>query len=65
MGLAVVNTILGSSGGGLMALLLDHLQGKKWKFVAMLNGALAGSVAECAGCNAYEPWAGFVVSICI
>ena len=29
----------------------------------MLNGALAGCVAECAGCNVYQPWAGFVVSI--
>ena len=63
VGMSVINTIMGSSGGGLMSLFLTHLQGKKWRFMAMLNGALAGCVAECAGCNVYEPWAGFVVRI--
>merc|ERR1719336_3136216 len=64
--LAIVNTILGASMGGLSVLIptkfLWHRVGDgKWSFLMTLNGALAGMVAQCAGCNDYEPWAAMVI----
>jgi len=62
--LAIVNTILGASTGGLSVLFFCKfiLAGeKKWSFLMTLNGALAGMVAQCGGCNSYEPWAALVV----
>merc|ERR1712037_631441 len=64
--LAIVNTILGASMGGLSVLVLTkflwHRVGDgKWSFLMTLNGALAGMVAQCAGCNVYEPWAAMVI----
>jgi len=60
--LAIVNTILGASTGGLAVLFINKfLFAKPWSFLNTLNGALAGMVALCAGCNVYEPWAALLV----
>ena len=48
--LAIVNTILGASTGGLAVLFINKfLFAKPWSFLNTLNGALAGMVALCAG----------------
>merc|ERR1719499_2857575 len=62
--LAIVNTILGASTGGMSVLFLTKFvwnKTGKWSFLMTLNGALAGMVSLCAGCNVYEPWAALVV----
>ena len=60
--LAIVNTILGASTGGLAVLFINKFMFKKpWSFLQTLNGALTGMVALCAGCNVYEPWAALIV----
>ena len=48
--LAIVNTILGASTGGLAVLFINKfLFSQPWSFLMTLNGALAGMVALCAG----------------
>ena len=48
--LAIVNTILGASTGGLAVLFINKFMfAKPWSFLNTLNGALAGMVALCAG----------------
>ena len=42
VGLAIVNTILGGCGGGLMTLFIKWKMTKKWSYLATLNGALTG-----------------------
>ena len=60
--LAIVNTILGASTGGITVLFINKLLFKQpWSFLRTVNGALAGMVALCAGCNLYEPWAALLV----
>ena len=60
--LAIVNTILGASTGGLAVLFINKFMFKKpWSFLMTLNGALAGMVALCAGCDKYEPWSALIV----
>merc|ERR1719402_541668 len=63
VGLAIVNTILGGCSGGLTVLFINRfiIKGHKWSFLMTLNGALAGMVALCAGCDSYEPWASLIV----
>jgi len=61
VGLAIVNTILGGCSGGLAVLFLNRMLGTTWSFLMTLNGALAGMVALCAGCDSYEPWAALLV----
>jgi len=63
VGLAIVNTILGGSAGGIVALILSYIEQKKWSYLITLNGALTGMVSQCAGCNVYEPWAGLVIGM--
>jgi len=60
--LAIVNTILGASTGGMAVLFLNKFMLKQpWSFLMCLNGALAGMVSLCGGCNVYEPWAALIV----
>ena len=60
--LAIVNTILGASTGGISVLFINKfLFSQPWSFLMTLNGGLAGMVALCAGCNLYEPWAALIV----
>ena len=52
--LAIVNTILGASTGGLAVLFINKfLFSQPWSFLMTLNGALAGMVALCAGTRFY------------
>merc|ERR1712020_721042 len=51
VGLAIVNTIIGGCGGGISCIFLFWFyKEKKWSFSTLLNGALTGMVAQCAGC---------------
>eukprot|EP00092_Neocalanus_flemingeri_P006301 GFUD01006778.1.p1 GENE.GFUD01006778.1~~GFUD01006778.1.p1 ORF type:complete len:571 (-),score=137.61 GFUD01006778.1:85-1797(-) len=60
--LAIVNTLLGASTGGLAVLFINKFMFKRpWSFLMSLNGALTGMVALCAGCNYFEPWAALIV----
>jgi len=62
VGLAIVNTILGAATGGMTVLFVNKFALQQpWSFLMTLNGALAGMVALCAGCNLYEPWASLIV----
>ena len=62
VGLAMVNTIMGGCSGGLTVLFAFKMFfGKKWSYLLTLNGALTGMVAQCAGCDAFEPWAALIV----
>ena len=52
--LAIVNTILGASTGGISVLFINKfLFSQPWSFLMTLNGALAGMVALCAGTRFY------------
>ena len=65
MGLAVVNTVMAASGGGVMAEVLNMLicKHKYWSLMQMCNGGIAGMVAICAGANVVYPWAAFVIGL--
>ena len=45
---AVINTIMGISGGALAVLLKGRFfhQSKKWDYIAALNGAITGAVSQ-------------------
>ena len=61
---SIINTIMGGCSGGLTVLFFYKFAlGKKWSYLLTLNGTLTGMVAECGGCNVYNPWAGFVIGI--
>jgi Amt family ammonium transporter len=70
VGTAIVNTIIGGCGGGLTVLFLFKfvLKGSwgndgKWSFLLTLNGVLAGMVAQCAGCDEFQPWGALIVGM--
>ena len=62
IGLAIVNTIIGGSGGGLTVLFTNKIfYNKKWSYLLTLNGALTGMISMCAGCDVYRPWSSFLI----
>ena len=61
VGLVIVNTTLAAAGGALIALAAMWWQIRKWSLLTAINGALAGMVSICSGCNAVEAWAAFVI----
>ena len=62
MGLAIVNTIIGGSGGGLTVLFTNKIfYTKKWSYLLTLNGVLAGMISMCAGCDKYLPWSSLFI----
>ena len=64
IGLVIVNTIIGGCGGGLTVLFMNKfIFDRKWSYLFTLNGALAGMVAQCAGCDSYMPWAALIVGV--
>lgn len=63
---AAFNTLLGCSGGALSALFIHRLLpfwGNYWSYITMVNGAVAGMAAICAGCDSLSPWAAVVTGI--
>jgi Amt family ammonium transporter len=61
---AIVSTILGGSAGGIVVLFINKFMcGFTWSYLFTLNGTLAGMVAQCSGCNVYQPWAAVVVGV--
>ncbi len=64
VGLAIANTIIGACGGGLASLVMAwYMNGRKWSYLITLNGTLTGMVAQCAGCNVYEPWSALIIGM--
>ena len=62
VGLAIVNTIIGGSGGGLTVLFINKVfRNKKWSYLWTLNGTLAGMISMCAGCDVYRPWSSLFI----
>ena len=60
--LAVVNTQMACSAGGITVLMILKLFTGKYSLQKAINGALAGMVSLCAGCNLLPPWASFIVA---
>jgi len=68
---AIVNTILGGSAGGMVAMGVYRINftvkcgpaGKPafWSCLMTINGGLAGMVALCAGCDDLYPWAAIII----
>ncbi|XP_012937656.1 putative ammonium transporter 1 [Aplysia californica] len=64
--LAIVNTVISGSMAAFLTLALHRtrlLGTRKWSLLITLNGALAGMVAICAGCNVIRPWGACVVGL--
>ncbi|CAL1540120.1 unnamed protein product [Lymnaea stagnalis] len=61
--LAIVNTVISGSTAAWTSLIIHKIgiKGKHWSLLNTLNGALAGMVAICAGCNVIRPWGATVV----
>jgi ammonium transporter, Amt family len=59
MARAMVNTIVMGSAGSISALFF----GRTFSCEAAINGALAGMVAACAGCDQLDMWASVVIGI--
>ena len=62
--LAVLNTQVACSSGGITVLMLSKLFSGKYSLMKAINGALAGMVSLCAGCNMFPPWASFPIACC-
>ncbi|CAG5124573.1 unnamed protein product, partial [Candidula unifasciata] len=63
--LSIVNTVLSASAAGYTSVFIRRagILGRNWSLIYTVNGAIAGMVAICAGCNAVKPWGAFVVGI--
>ena len=60
--LAVVNTQMACSSGGVTVLMAWKLCTGKYSLQKAINGSLVGMVSLCAGCNLFPPWASFIVA---
>ncbi|XP_041366977.1 putative ammonium transporter 1 [Gigantopelta aegis] len=61
--LAVVNTFLSGSCSAFVTLFSARITGRHWSLLFTINGALAGMVAACAGCNVIYPWCACIVGV--
>ncbi|XP_062589068.1 putative ammonium transporter 1 [Saccostrea cucullata] len=64
--MAIKNTVMSASSGAFTTMFMNKISlfgDRKWSFATTLNGALAGMVAICAGCNQMETYAAFIVGI--
>jgi Amt family ammonium transporter len=60
----VVSTVLGGCGGGLSVIFVNRIFiSEHWSYLLTMNGLLAGMVAQCSGCNTYQPWAAITIGI--
>nr|XP_014347773.1 PREDICTED: putative ammonium transporter 1 isoform X2 [Latimeria chalumnae] len=53
--LAVVNTLLAGATAGLYGLFFQNIQENKYSVITLVNAALTGMIAVCAGANSYFP----------
>ncbi|XP_011442564.3 putative ammonium transporter 1 [Magallana gigas] len=63
---AIKNTVMSATSGAFTTMFMNKLPwfgDRKWSFATTLNGALAGMVAICAGCNQMETYAAFLIGI--
>lgn len=61
--LAMTNTVAAATGGGLAAVLISKISTGDLSLMRLINGALAGMVAICAGADVVWPWAAFVIGL--
>ncbi len=57
--MAFVATVVAGCAGGVVALVAHRFATRYWKMGPTINGALAGMVSVCCGCDALYPWAAF------
>lgn len=63
IGRAVTLTILCCGWGAMAVLVMARIFHRRWSLLLTMNGALAGMVAACGGCNVYLPWHSVPVGI--
>lgn len=56
IGRAVMLSILCCGWAAVTVLILARILHRRWSLLLTINGALAGMVAACGGCNVYLPW---------
>ncbi|KAI8781078.1 ammonium transporter 1 [Biomphalaria glabrata] len=63
--LAVLNTLISASVGGVASLLTHRfgIFGNSWSLHGVINGAFVGMVSICGGCNNVRPWGAAVVGL--
>ncbi|BFZ05256.1 hypothetical protein BsWGS_08295 [Bradybaena similaris] len=65
VGLSMVNTVISASTAGYASVIIRRagILGRHWSLIYTVNGAIAGMVAICAGCNAVRPWGAAAVGV--
>jgi len=61
--LAIVNTVMAATGGGLVAIVIQRVFHKHWSLMLACNGAIAGMVSVCASADTVWPWAALVIGM--
>uniref|UniRef100_A0A1I8IXG0 Ammonium_transp domain-containing protein n=1 Tax=Macrostomum lignano TaxID=282301 RepID=A0A1I8IXG0_9PLAT len=61
--LAMVNTVLCGSSSAVVTLGIAKFRHKTWSLLSIINGALSGMVAICAGCNSIQPWGSLIIGV--
>jgi len=61
--LAIVNTVMSCTGGGLVAVVIQRVFHKHWSLMLACNGAIAGMVAVCASADTVWPWAALIIGM--